>query len=540
MRYCPSSSGSGGAASGGPGVGKAAIYLRSSKDRSDVSIAAQRRELQALAHSRELAIVAEYSDVVESAKDERRAGFQALLAELKHRDRAWDHLLLVDTSRLSRRRYMAEVFGHEAAKRGVTILYSKLPQSDPIADMVVVGVMRVFDELHSLMSREKGLAGMAENVRSGWRAGGRAPRGYRLKAVPTGAVRDGAPVTKTVLEVSPDAPAVGVYLHARAAGVSRRLAKRDAGLTCPDTSCIAMEWNALTYAGCLVWNQHNSKAAGTSGYVGGVKHRAREEWVIQPDAHEALITRDEAEALLARLRTSSRSQGRRSAASYLLGGMLQGPDGRPWHGNMRVDRRLYRIKLESGRARHVSADELEAAVLSQVRRDLQSTAFVRALVSTARKRHARPAGTTEPLARELAALEKRIGRTVALAAELEDPAPVLRQVEALERERRELHQRREEARREEESDRILAGVSEGSMRRLVTEIADTLVDDGDREALKDALRALAERIVLDPADLTCRVHYRVALVSRDRVVTPGGSEINPTIHIAGRRILIST
>jgi hypothetical protein len=49
------------------------------------------------------------------------------------------------------------------------------------------------DEVHSMLSREKGLAGMAENVRRGHRAGGRAPIGYRLERIETGAIRDGAP-----------------------------------------------------------------------------------------------------------------------------------------------------------------------------------------------------------------------------------------------------------------------------------------------------------------------------------------------------------
>ena len=61
----------------------AAIYLRSSKDRKDVSIDAQRRELQNLATSQGIIIVKEYSDVVESAKDENRPGFQRLLFDLK-------------------------------------------------------------------------------------------------------------------------------------------------------------------------------------------------------------------------------------------------------------------------------------------------------------------------------------------------------------------------------------------------------------------------------------------------------------------------
>ena len=155
----------------------AAIYLRSSKDRKDVSIDAQRRELKKLTVDQGLIVTREYSDVVESAKDENRPGFQRLLFDLKSQSRTWNTLLVVGTSRLSRRRYMAQVFKHEAKKRNIQILYSKLPEFHPLSDMVIVGVMEVFDELHSLMSKEKGLAGMAENVRQGYRAGGRAPKG---------------------------------------------------------------------------------------------------------------------------------------------------------------------------------------------------------------------------------------------------------------------------------------------------------------------------------------------------------------------------
>ena len=51
---------------------QACCYLRSSKDRHDLSLDAQRREIQAYAHERGLAIVAEYADAVESVKDDDR------------------------------------------------------------------------------------------------------------------------------------------------------------------------------------------------------------------------------------------------------------------------------------------------------------------------------------------------------------------------------------------------------------------------------------------------------------------------------------
>ena len=174
----------------------AATYVRSSKDRHDISLDAQRRELSDLAKSRQLLIVEEFADAVESGKDDQRPGFQALLRRLKAPDRAWTYLLALDTSRIARNQYLAHALHYECEKRGIKVVYAKIPETNTIMDVVIRSVMQAFDQLHSLMSREKGLAGMAENVRQGWRAGGRAPIGYRLERVPTGAVRDGAPVAK--------------------------------------------------------------------------------------------------------------------------------------------------------------------------------------------------------------------------------------------------------------------------------------------------------------------------------------------------------
>ena len=107
---------------------------------------------------------------------------------------------------------MAHVFDHEATKRGIRTLYSKLPEVDPITDMILKGVFRVFDEFHSLMSRQKGLAGMRENIQQGWRAGGRPPRGYNLEHTATGAIREGNPVMKSRLVISSESAEIQEYL----------------------------------------------------------------------------------------------------------------------------------------------------------------------------------------------------------------------------------------------------------------------------------------------------------------------------------------
>jgi site-specific DNA recombinase len=207
---------------------KAAMYLRSSKDRSDVSLAAQRHELEKLAISRSLTVVKAYEDAVESGSTDQRPGFIELGRALKNSSRGWDYLLVYDTSRIARRRYIAQAIKYEAKKRGVTILYARMPSDlDPVAEIVLESVFEAMDEAHSLMSREKGLAGMAENVRRGFRAGGRAPIGYELKALTTGTIREGSPVMKSKLVLGAKAQMIGEYLKDRADGVPRRNVSMD-------------------------------------------------------------------------------------------------------------------------------------------------------------------------------------------------------------------------------------------------------------------------------------------------------------------------
>jgi DNA invertase Pin-like site-specific DNA recombinase len=507
----------------------AALYLRSSKDRSDVSIDAQRRELQKLANNRNLIVVQEYSDVVESAKDEQRPGFQSLLRDLKSSSRNWESLLLVDTSRLSRRRYMAQVFKHEAKKRGVTIIYSKLPESDPIADMVIIGVMEVFDELHSLMSREKGLAGMAENIRQGFRAGGRAPRGYRLKSVETGAVRDGQPVTKSVLETNEDAAKVKRYLEGRAAGQSRKRLKEQLNIDWPSTSLIGMEWNALTYAGCTVWNQHQEKLS-TGGYKGGQKQRPRSEWVIQENTHEALISKEQAENILKLLESSSVARARRTPANYLLTGLLKAPTGESWYGDNKIH---YRIKAQKGKGRCVSLSEVDSAVVGQIMTDLQSSDFIRAVVKETQKQIQHIEDPAENLRRELKSLTERISKAMDMAAELSNPGPALRKINELEEQRNLLIGEIDLLEREYQQQIALSNISEEQIKSALSTVAQDM-QHMDQESLKDMVTTLMEKIELDPVTLECQLYYRIGIENRNRVASPRGFDLIPVLRAVSR------
>ncbi|MGH9522808.1 MAG: recombinase family protein, partial [Terriglobales bacterium] len=56
----------------------AATYARSSKDRSDISIATQQRELGELARARDLQVVREFADAVQSGSTDDRPAFRDL------------------------------------------------------------------------------------------------------------------------------------------------------------------------------------------------------------------------------------------------------------------------------------------------------------------------------------------------------------------------------------------------------------------------------------------------------------------------------
>lgn len=488
----------------------AAAYARSSKDRKDVSIEAQLRQLRELAKSQGNRLVREFADAVFSGSDENRPGFQALLAEIRSATRNWWTLYLLDTSRLSRRRLTALVFEeHECKRRGIRIIYKSVPESDPITEMLLRSILQTVDELHSMVSRAKGLAGMAENIHQGWRAGGRAPIGYQLKRIPTGAVRDGEPVTKSVLERSSHAPAVQAYLKGRARGVARSQLVTMAGLGRIGTSSLVdLEWNALVYAGHTVWNRHAEQG-------GGAKRRPRAEWLIRRDTHPALITDAEAETILARLEAGRRPRYD-TGSVYLLSGILKASDGQPWHGK---GQGFYRLGSKS-----IAARRVEGAVLAKLADDLRSPEFIETLARQAQaslRGDPDEHGEISQLDKERAAIDRRIKRLTDLLSETDTPAPLLRRIEAFEVERQGIEAAIAAAKRRIEQAKAVRLITPEHVRRLLDDMAENLTALPKPE-LKAFVASIVARVTLDPGESTYSIQYRIPLGTGDLSASPRG------------------
>lgn len=492
---------------------RAAAYLRSSKDRSDVSIDAQRRALHELAAQRGLVIVAEYADAVESGKDDDRPAFQRLLRDLRDRARAWEHLLALDTARIARRQMLALIFEQECERAGVKLLFKAVPDADPITMTLLKSILRAMDEWHSLTSRQKGLAGMAENVRQGWRAGGRAPRGYRLEYHGTGAIRDGSPVMKSKLVPDDEADQVAAYLRARAAGDMRGRILERLGLDWPASSLNGMEWQALTYAGHTVWNMHAEREGGASKT--GERRRPRSEWVIQRGTHAPLISDDEAEAILSQLETQRATHTRRDARHYLLTGLLVAPDGRQWAGDSGG---FYRL----GKGARIACRRVDEAVLAQVFDDLDDEAVAARIATAMRDAIAEPVDgrAVAGLEKRLAGLSHQIARTIDLAAKMDDPAPILRRVADLEDERETVTGKLAELRRRQDQAQAVATISVADVRAALRTLRQGL----EGEEIRPVLAEMIERIVLEPETLTCRIEYRLG---GEILASRRGSEMTP-------------
>lgn len=503
----------------------AALYIRSSKDRADVSPEAQRDELLQLAGVRKLQVVREYLDVVQSGKTEDRPGFQELLQDLRDPRRTWTQLLMLDTSRLARNLYLAQAFEHECRRRGITVVYAKLPDMDPITEVIVKATFQAFDQVHSMMSKAKGIAGMATNVRRGFRAGGRAPRGYRLEHVDTGATRDGKPVRKSRLVLGPDADTVRRYLQARAAGSPRHVAVRDSGLE--DSGLVDLEWNALTYAGMTVWNMRNPH---DRGYESGTKRRPRAEWVIQEDTHDPLITRAEAERLLQHLEVSNHGARRHRLDGMLLGGILKTPAGLSWQSD---GHKTYRARRPCGRYKTVVATAIEAAVLAQIAADMTSPAFIKAVAIETRNSMPAARRGLKPLRKQIAELDRRISNMMDAAAEMKgNRSPALRRLQELEDDRARLQLQLEMAIEDLAKAEAVRSLSEDQVRETIESLPAAPL--GDAQAMRDHVGRLVDKIELDTETGECRLFYRFQAAqerggrrTRDDMASPSGRDLNP-------------
>ena len=281
----------------------------------------------------------------------------------------------------------------------------------------------------------------------------------------------------------------------------------------------------MTYAGHTTWNVRNEHIEG-EGYKNGRKRKPREEWQIERDTHPALISEEEAEALISQLENSTHSRKRRTPATYLLTNLLEAPNGESWFGD---GNKHYRLKPDpkspkpSSRGRWIPKSALEDAVLGQIKQDMVSPEFTQHLAAEARKYFDdQPANPSTDLRRTLLKTDESISKMMDLAAQLEDPGPALRKIEELERQRKETASELQIIERAQTAAATLAKITQDDVREALAGALEQM-QAMRAAALKDYLTNLIEKIQLNPETLECCIHYRVGF-NRNKMASPRGVE----------------
>ena len=513
----------------------AVLYIRSSKDRAEVGLVAQRQELRAFAKAKGLKVADEFSDMeISGSLDETaRPGLRDLLLALKEPERKWASILALDTSRIARDPMLALYVTAEAEKHGARIEYAKMPVDGSSAfGETMLSVVRAFDRLHSRLSRDKGVAGLEANLAKGFRAGGAAPFGYTLQRHETGGHRDGKPVSKSTLVLDPKpARQVKVFLTARSDGVPRAEAASRAKLEKHVASLIAIERNALTYAGYQCWNMRRKIKPTREDPRKTMQWRPRSEWIISEEpVHEALVTREEAERILA-MHADRRPKPRVVAPDrFLLSGLMFTFEGQQWTGDAHDN--AYRVR----KGKRVSASWIEEDVILQLAKDFKDPKFLTRVINEARRMADSIEADPLELDGGIRKLERQLGNLVSLAAEAGDKAILvrIRETEAKLSELQEqkadwaaraVLKRQLQAIEEKDVKELLAWTSLDTAMGFDNELIDLRGETQklDRGQTRRVLTTLIERVELDPATRKFLIHYKLPLTGA-RVASPRGFE----------------
>ncbi len=306
---------------------KAVAWARvSTQDQADrgLSIPEQLREVRVYAEQHDIEIVEEFTETGSAfKKQKKRVEFHRMIAAAKANPEV-SIVLVHDISRFSRDSIQGKSLVRELRGARIRVVSLNDPDIDPetVAGVYMEAITFAKNEAYSREVAFHTRKGCRANVNTrdpetGWcfSNGGQPIFGYRTEHLERGGQRRGRPVIKSIW-VPDDTEVAGRPVHEWAHHCLTKLAAKGASLDdlrdfCNDNSIPARRggywssstWNSLLqpnallkYSGYGVWNVHRKN---------GTK-RPPSEWVIVENAHEALITEEEAKAIAA-----ARQSGRR-------------------------------------------------------------------------------------------------------------------------------------------------------------------------------------------------------------------------------------
>ena len=317
---------------------KVAIYVRSSKDRNDVSCTAQEEELKKIARDNGEQIYQVFTDKALSSTRDYRPAFDEMLQLALSKNPPFKKIYCLDTSRFGRDHTDSQVLLHKLRKKhGIEVVFSNMPNTGSYLDPAFEAIFQSFDYIHSQQSKVKGVAGMKQNVKNGYRACGKAPYGYKIEEVEVAEHRNGDVIHKTRLVPDPEtAKYVIEYFERRAKYETRKSILKDfykRGIPSPSgksewpiSSGKSIEDNIDTYLGHTIFNRLNERLKENgkpNGYLEGKKYKDKEEWVITENTHDPLVSEEVAKVIREQKAKRMREPNKRAKKCYTLSGTLK-------------------------------------------------------------------------------------------------------------------------------------------------------------------------------------------------------------------------
>jgi site-specific DNA recombinase len=300
---------------------RAVSYCRVSSEEQaakDISIPAQHKLLKRwVTEQGDVELLEQFEDQGESAysRADKRPGFCSMIAYCRKQD--VDLILVHKLDRFSRNREESILFKSLLRKHGVRV-QSITENYDPETPQgfLYEGMIEVINQFYSMNLATETLKGMRENAERGHHNGGRTPYGYRLERTTNAAGREHAqlvPGPEDEVQVIRDIFEMATDHGLGARTIANRLNER--GTRAPRTkhwsrSTIYAILSNRAYAGDQVWNKRGKDKTLND----------RSKWIIAPDSHEALITREVFDRYreLAKGRSFNLTRTPKKSVKYLL------------------------------------------------------------------------------------------------------------------------------------------------------------------------------------------------------------------------------
>ena len=301
----------------------------STKDKQDptISFPSQRNECAEKAEELGGRIVCDFTDQEAGRRDDR-VGWSELIREAKEPEaRRFDAVIVYSTSRLSRELFHALAYERELARAGVEVFYARSAgdQTSP-EGRLIRHMFQALDQFEVEKLGREVRRGQTENTKQGYRNGGRAPYGYRLRHEPHPDPRRAkAGDQKSRLVADPEqAPVIAEMFALFLAGsgykeIADRL-NRPGGPPPPrhvdSKRNTAGKWSKSTirailenhvYTGRLYWGRLDFRAVKQG--EGPLVRRSPEDWVEAEQRHEALVPEEDFERVQAEMKARSAGQG---------------------------------------------------------------------------------------------------------------------------------------------------------------------------------------------------------------------------------------